>query len=64
MKVLIDIQDDKKANDLLAFLKEIPFVRIEKKVEARKTPNLDEIFGLWRNRDITKESLREKAWRM
>lgn len=64
MKVLIDIQDDKKANGLLAFLKEIPFVRIEKKVSARKKTKLDELFGLWRNRNITKESLREKAWRM
>jgi hypothetical protein len=36
MKVLIDIKDDKKVNGLLTFLKEIPFVKIEKKVKQEK----------------------------
>ena len=64
MKVILDMQDSKKAKALLEFLKELPFVKVEEKKKKRKTVNLEEIFGLWKGRDITKESIRVKAWRM
>ncbi|HEC67544.1 MAG TPA: hypothetical protein ENI35_01820 [Candidatus Desulfofervidus auxilii] len=64
MKVILDMQDSKKAKALLEFLKELPFVKVEEKKKERKTVNLEEIFGLWKGRDITKESIRVKAWRM
>ncbi len=68
MKVVINITDNKKGKTLIAFLKELPFVNLDK-VDDKKLNNNGKIddfyklFGIWKNRKITKESLRESAWR-
>ena len=51
----------------MKFLKQLSFVKIreaQKQRKKRKVSEIEEIFGIWKDRDITKERLREKAWRM
>jgi hypothetical protein len=31
--------------------------------EAKSTPSIDDFAGLWKDRDFTLETLREKAWK-
>ena len=65
----IKIKDNKKVAIVLNLLKELPFVEIEKtetekSSKSGKKPkgNLSELFGLWENREITIDDIREKAW--
>jgi hypothetical protein len=68
----IKIKDNKKAAIVLNFLRELPFVNvveIEDMVEktAKKTTHkgkgsLADLFGLWENRNITLNDIRNKAW--
>ena len=65
MRIILKVEDNKEGRALMEFLKQLSFVRIEEsQKQRRKRLKIEEIFGLWRNRDITKEKLREKAWRM
>jgi len=67
MNITIIIKDRKKAKTLLEFLKEIPYVELpEKPVKINKSIKgeaLKKIFGIWKNRDISIEELRKKAWK-
>jgi hypothetical protein len=66
-KIVINVKDDTKINILVNFLQEINFIDIERKKENVKTiskkGDLRKLFGLWENRDITLEEIRQKAWR-
>ncbi len=66
MRIILEVEDNKEGRALMKFLKQLSFVRIEEIQKQRRKKGLkfEEIFGLWRNRDITKEKLREKAWRI
>ena len=67
MRIILEVENNKEGRALMNFLKQLPFVRIEETQKQRREKNrlkIEEIFGIWRNRDITKEKLREKAWRM
>ncbi len=65
MKIVIDISDEKKAKHLIDMLKDIPYVKsIKVKHEKKKKkPNFELVFGIWKERDITLEDIRKKAWR-
>ena len=65
----IKIKDSKKAAIVLELLKELPFVEIEKtennelnKTSNKRSKNLEDLFGLWENRKISIDTIREKAW--
>ncbi len=65
----INIKDSEKAVIVINLLKELPFVEIEdntidKKNEpaGKKTKTLEDLFGLWENKDISLLKIREKAW--
>ncbi|MBK3332927.1 hypothetical protein GWK41_07585 [Persephonella atlantica] len=64
MKIVIDISNEEKAKHLIDLLKDIPYVKkIQIKSEKKKgKPNFESIFGVWKERDITLESIRKKAW--
>jgi len=68
MRIILEIEDNKEGRALMNFLKQLPFVRIEetqkRRKKKRKGLKIEEIFGIWKDRDITEEKLREKAWRM
>jgi len=67
MRIILDIQDNERANAFVELLKQLPFVKIQNGVKRRMTSNkvkaLDDIFGIWKDRDISKGSLRRKAWK-
>ncbi len=64
MKVVLEVENSKEGRALINFLKQLPFVKIQKFSKPKKEYELKELFGIWKDRNITKESLREKAWRM
>jgi len=47
-------------------LSQLSFVKIEKgrekKITKKKIKALDDIFGIWKGRNISKESLRREVW--
>jgi hypothetical protein len=66
-KIVINVKDDSKINALVTFLKEINFIDVERErskvsVASRKG-DLRKLFGMWKNRDISLEDIRRKAWR-
>jgi len=65
----IKIKDADKAIIVLNLLKELPFVEIEKS-EGEKTvkpvridkEGLADLFGLWKDREVSLGDIRKKAW--
>jgi len=64
MKVVLEIQDTKKGKVLLDFLKQLSFVKLEDQDRPKSFGDINELFGIWRDRQISKENLRSKAWRI
>jgi hypothetical protein len=65
-KFILTIKDTSKKELLLRFLNEINFIHIEvetKKFSAKPNTKFKELFGIWKNRDITLEQIRDKAWK-
>ncbi len=62
MKVILKIENSHRGRALLEFLKQLPFVEIEEKNKKKSKSNLDDIFGIWKNRNITLEEIRQRAW--
>ena len=65
--IKITIKEDDKARDLIRFLSDIDYldIQVEKHADAEdnnSTKALGLIFGMWKDRDITLESIRKKAW--
>lgn len=65
----INIKDSEKTVIVVNLLKELPFVEIEDhtidKKDApvkKKNKSLEDLFGLWENKDISLLKIREKAW--
>ena len=67
MNIILEIEDNNEGRALMKFLEQLSFVKIresQKQRRNRKELKIEKIFGIWENRDVTKEKLREKAWRM
>ncbi|NOX36146.1 MAG: hypothetical protein GXO78_01295 [Calditrichaeota bacterium] len=67
MRIILEIKDNKEGRAFMKFLKQLPFVKVEltqKQNRKRKKKKIEELFGIWKDRDITEEKLREKAWKM
>ncbi len=64
MKIVIDISDERKAQHLIDILKDIPYINnIQVKEEKKKgKPDFNSVFGIWKDKDITLEEIRKKAW--
>jgi len=65
--IKITIKEDDKAQDLIRFLSDIDYldIQVEKDTEAEDTKSVEAlglICGMWRDRDITLDSIRKKAW--
>jgi hypothetical protein len=65
--ILLHINDDHKAAELLRFLHELDFVEIESgEMQAdhkNQSAALKSLSGLWADRDVSLATIREKAWR-
>ncbi|MDL1971373.1 MAG: hypothetical protein LWW94_10515 [Candidatus Desulfofervidaceae bacterium] len=64
MQIILEVENNKEGRALINFLRQLPFVKIQKSQKHKKEQKLEEIFGIWKDRNLTKETLREKAWRM
>ncbi|RUM57518.1 MAG: hypothetical protein DSY59_02380 [Persephonella sp.] len=64
MKIVIDISDERKAQYLIDILKDIPYINsIQVKEERKKgKPDFNSVFGIWKDKNITLEEIRKKAW--
>lgn len=70
--ITIQVNDKEKARLLLDLFQSIDFVTIvdaesveplESEANGSSMESHDSAFGMWRDTDITAESLRENAWR-
>jgi len=64
MRFILEIENNKEGRALINFLKQLLFVKIRESQKSKKEHKFEEIFGIWKDKDITKEKLREKAWRV
>ena len=65
MKIVLEIKDIEKAKTVINFLNQNPYIKIkdiENIEKKKKTFDMNQMVGLWKKRDITKEEIREKAW--
>ena len=62
MEIAIKIKNEKKAKAVLSILNELPFVEIEKPERANSFRDFEDLFGIWKRRDISATTLRKKAW--
>lgn len=67
MRIILDIQDNERAKTLVEVLSQLSFVKIEKgrekRITKKKLKALDDIFGIWKDRNISKGSLRREVWK-
>lgn len=67
-KIVLTIKDDNKLEFLMELLKQFKYIEIdqlEKEPNSEKEPAKYDLFksaGIWKNRDISAEQIREKAW--
>jgi hypothetical protein len=62
MEITIKIKNDKKAKAVLTFLNELSFVEIKKSTKKNSASAFEDLFGIWKGRDISARTLRKKAW--
>jgi hypothetical protein len=66
-KITLTIKDDSKLSFFLKLLKQLDFVEVHDVSPGRKSkPKEHDFFasaGLWKNRDIDADKLRENAWK-
>ena len=61
MQVILEVENNKEGRALINFLRQLPFVKIRESQKSKKGHKLEKIFDIWKDRDITKERLIEKA---
>lgn len=65
-KLTLTIKDDSKLIHVLNFLRQLDFVEVERAVpKPKKQAKKHDIFasaGMWKNREIDANQLREEAW--
>ena len=64
MRIILEIENPEMGKALINFLKQLPFVKMKRTRKVKKKTNIEEIFGIWKGREISQKTIREKAWRM
>ena len=64
-KIIINVKDRTKEAALISFLKEIPFITVleTKNIRQKKTTDFTKLFGIWKKKEISLASIRNRAWR-
>lgn len=67
MLITLDIKNESKKESFLNFLSTLDYIEI-KSQEEEKQPNskkdkFNEFAGLWENKNIDLQTMREKAWK-
>ena len=65
--IKITIKEDDKAQDLIRFLSDIDYldIQVEKNADVEDINGVEAlglISGMWKDRDITLDSIRKEAW--
>ncbi len=64
-KILIDIKDKSKENIVVSLLRELSFIEFKefrKTNKTGKTSDFRKLFGIWKDRKVKFDDLRQKAW--
>jgi hypothetical protein len=61
--ISLKIKDDSKVDFVLNTLKDFDFIEIEKNAEVRSSDGIGKAIGIWKDRDITLETIRKETWR-
>ena len=62
-KIIIDVKDKTKEYLVLELLKELPFIEIkESSFDKNEILEFRKLYGIWKDRDLSKNDLRKKAW--
>jgi len=64
MQLILEVENNKEGIALINFSRQLSFVKIRKSRKLKEEQKFKEIFGIWKDRDITKEKIRENAWRI
>ena len=65
-KLILTVKDSSKLRFVLELLQQLDFVEIQKKgsvVPTNKKYDLFQLVGIWKDKEINSQSLREKAWK-
>ncbi len=63
-KIILTIKDNKRKNFFLELLKQFDYIEVQKTVDKKNREyDLFASAGLWKNRKITTDQLREQAWK-
>jgi hypothetical protein len=66
-QLIVNIANPEKAQMLSEFLRALDFVNSveirEEKLNISQEEDFFELAGLWENRDLTTESIRQEAWK-
>ena len=67
MIVTLDIKNESLKENFLNFIKTLDYIEIKNEIELQTPINQKDKFkdfsGLWEDREITIESIREKSWK-
>jgi hypothetical protein len=67
MLVTLDIKNKNMVDDFLNFIKTLDYIEVIKQNLLEKKTTKDKMFqefaGMWEDRDINLDDLREKAWK-
>lgn len=63
-QILLNVSDDSKLKDLEKILAELDYVSIEKntKKQPKKKASFLDAAGVWKNRSVSVDEIRKKAW--
>lgn len=64
-QIVLNIKDDSKISLLRDFLKAINFIEVAPEIRetaVKERGNFEDLFGIWKDRDISIEKIRSEAW--
>ena len=64
MNITIRVRNKNRAEKLIEFLKELPYVEVAaEKSESSLGAGIKSLFGIWKDREVSVETIRSRAWK-
>ena len=61
-QVILNIEDTSKLQAFLEFIKGFEHVNVDQVIEEKTEDDFFALSGMWKDRDIDLQKIREKAW--
>ena len=64
-QLVLNIKDESKIAAVKNFFKTISFIEVTPEIEdaeGKRKGNFEDLFGVWKDRDISIDNIRAKAW--